>query len=209
VNEIFGGLGMNFVAQGVNLWLIFGPWKRPGVASMSGTELFPPHFWLSTTAGMRLSPVGMGLTAAVLLCTVWILSRTHLGLALKGVGNNPKAAFLHGLKPNLYTLIAMGLAGGCAGFAGAFQVTGVYHRLIPAISSNYGYLALLVVMLANYRISPAPAIAFFFICLNVGAIQLPMVLKLDSSLSGIMQGAFVLAALLVYGWRKKKSTLET
>lgn len=29
VNEIFAGLGLNFVAQGVILWLIFGPWKRP------------------------------------------------------------------------------------------------------------------------------------------------------------------------------------
>jgi ABC-type uncharacterized transport system permease subunit len=41
VNEIFAGLGLNFVAQGIILWLIFGPWKRPGVASMSGTEVFP------------------------------------------------------------------------------------------------------------------------------------------------------------------------
>lgn len=209
VNEIFGGLGMNFVAQGINLWLIFGPWKRPGVASMSGTELFPPHLWLSTIAGLRLSPVGLGLTVSVLLGTAWVLSRTRLGLALKGIGNNAKAAFLHGLKPNRYILIAMVLAGGCAGLAGTFQVVGVYHRLIPAISSNYGYLALLVVMLANYRIALAPAIAFFFVCLNVGAIQLPMVLKLDSSLSGIMQGAFVLAALLVYGWRRRKTILET
>ena len=38
VNEIFAGLGLNFVAQGIILWLIFGPWRRPGVASMSGTE---------------------------------------------------------------------------------------------------------------------------------------------------------------------------
>jgi len=35
VHEIFAGLGLNFVAQGIALWLIFGPWKRPGVASMS------------------------------------------------------------------------------------------------------------------------------------------------------------------------------
>ena len=43
VNEIFAGLGMNFVAQGIILWLVFGPWKRPGIASMSGTEVFPQH----------------------------------------------------------------------------------------------------------------------------------------------------------------------
>jgi simple sugar transport system permease protein len=146
---------------------------------------------------------------AVLFGSAWILSKTRLGLALKGIGNNPRAAYLHGLKPNRYIIIAMGLAGACAGLAGTFQVAGVYHRLIPAISSNYGYLALLVVMLANYRLSIAPAIAFFFVCLNVGGIQLPMMLQLDSSLSGIIQGTFVLAALLVYGWRRKNTTLET
>src|SRR5210317_1933114 len=30
VNEIFAGLGLNLVAQGIILWLIFGPWRRPG-----------------------------------------------------------------------------------------------------------------------------------------------------------------------------------
>lgn len=209
VNEIFGGLGLNFVAQGITLWLIFGPWKRPGVASMSGTELFPASLWLPSVASLRLSVVGLALTVAVLFGAGWVLSRTRLGLALKGIGNNARAAYLYGLKPNRYIIIAMGLAGGCAGLAGTFQVTGVYHRLIPAISSNYGYLALLVVMLANYRIWASPAIAFFFVCLNVGSIQLPMMLQLDSSLSGIIQGSLVLAALLVFGWRRGRQVTET
>src|SRR4030042_2507578 len=39
VNEIFGGLGLNFVATALTLWLIFGPWQGPGVGSMSGTEI--------------------------------------------------------------------------------------------------------------------------------------------------------------------------
>ncbi len=43
VNEIFGGLGLNFVATALTLWLIFGPWKRPGIGSMSGTEPFPDY----------------------------------------------------------------------------------------------------------------------------------------------------------------------
>ena len=57
VNEIFGGLGLNFVATALNLWLIFGPWKRPGIASMSGTEPFRQALWLSTVnAQSRLRP---------------------------------------------------------------------------------------------------------------------------------------------------------
>ncbi len=202
VNEIFGGLGLNFVAQGITLWLIFGPWKRPGVGSMSGTELFPESLWLPTFLSGRFSPVGLAVTVLALAVAAWVLNRTRLGLAFKGIGSNARAAYLHGLNPNTHFIIAMGMAGGCAGLAGSFQVAGVYHRLIPVISSNYGYLALLVVMLANYRISGSPWIAFFFACLNVGSIQLPIVLKLDSALSGIIQGALVLTTLLVYGLRK-------
>ncbi len=209
VNEIFAGLGLNFVALGITLWLIFGPWKRPGVASMSGTQPFDHSMWLPTIYSLRLSPVGIALAIGALLVTAWVLGRTRLGLALKGIGSNPRAAYLHGLKPSRYLLYAMGLAGGFAGLAGTFQVTGIYHRLIPAISSNYGYLALLVVMLANYRIWGTPAIALFFACLNVGSIQLPMMLQLDSSLSGIIQGTLVLATLLMHGWRKQQQRATT
>jgi ABC-type uncharacterized transport system permease subunit len=206
VNEIFAGLGLNFVAQGITLWLIFGPWKQPGIASMSGTQVFPASMWLPTLTLFRLSPVGLGLAIVALAAAGWVVTRTRLGLALKGVGNNPKASYLYGLKTGRYMLYAMAIAGGCAGLAGTFQVTGVYHRLIPAISSNYGYLALLVVMLANYRVWSTPGIAFFFACLNVGSIQLPMMLRVDSSLSGIIQGTLVLAVLMVHVWRTRRQT---
>ncbi|MEI6875141.1 MAG: ABC transporter permease, partial [Spirochaetota bacterium] len=60
VNEIFGGLGLNFVATALNLWLIFGPWKRPGVASMSGTVPFDPRLWLPTLSPeSRLAPASL------------------------------------------------------------------------------------------------------------------------------------------------------
>jgi simple sugar transport system permease protein len=79
----------------------------------------------------------------------------------------------------------------------------VYHRLIPAISSGYGYLALLVVLLSNFNVWVTPLVAFFFAALNVGSIQLPMALQLDSSLSGVIQGTLVLAALAVHALRTR------
>ncbi len=201
VNEIFSGLGFNFVSQGMILYLIFGPWKRPGTASMSGTEIFPVDLWLSTTHFLRISPVGLGLTLCGLLLTAALFRYTRLGLGLKAIGNNPDASILYGLSPGWYMVFALALAGGFAGLCGSIQVTGVYHRLIPAISSNYGYLGLLVVMLARYRIWPTPFIAFFFACLNVGSIQLPLQLRIDSSLGGVIQGAIVLSALAVYSFQ--------
>ena len=203
VNEIFAGLGLNFVAQGVILWLIFGPWRRPGVASMSGTEVFPPQLWLSQLASIRMSLPALAVVGIALILTALILRYTRIGLNLKAIGSNPFASYLFGLKPGRNMVLAMIFAGGFAGIAGSLQVAGIYHRLLPAISSNYGYLALLVAMLSNYSIRLAPLVAFFLACLNVGSIQLPMALQLDSSLSGVIQGALVLAALAVHAWRKR------
>jgi len=210
VHEIFAGLGLNFVAQGIALWLIFGPWKRPGVASMSGTEVFPPEFWLPYLASAQICLPGVALAFLSIISTAVILKFTRIGLNLKAIGSNRTAAYLFGLKPDRFMLLAMIFAGAFAGIAGSLQVTAVYHRLIPAISSNYGYLALLVVMLSNYNIAAVPAVAFFFACLNVGSIQLPMVLKIDSSLSGVIQGSLVLATLATQAWRlKRKRERET
>lgn len=204
VNEIFAGLGMNYVAQGVVLWLIFGPWKRPGVASMSGTELFPTELWLPNLSSLRISPVSLALPVIGVGLTAILLRYSKIGLNLRAIGSNPGAAYLFGLKPSRYMLLAMMFAGGFAGLAGSVQVAGVYHRLIPAISSNYGYLALLVVMLAGYNIWASVAVALFFAGVNVGSIQLPMMLRQDSSLAGVIQGALVLAALAAQYWRSRK-----
>jgi len=201
VNEIFAGLGLNFVAQGLILWLIFGPWKRPGVASMSGTETFATHLWLPSWSALRLSPPALIIVIVSIGVTAVILRYSRIGLNLRAIGNNPSAAYLFGLRPGMYMLVAMLFAGGFAGIAGSLQVSSVYHRLIPSISSNYGYLSLLVVMLCNYNIWLIPPVALFFACLNVGSIQLPMMLRLDSSLSGVIQGASVLALIAIHGWK--------
>jgi simple sugar transport system permease protein len=203
VNEIFGGLGLNFVGVALNVWLIFGPWGRPGVASMSGTEPFPDFLSLPALAGLRLSPWAVLLAVGGFTLVFFLLQGTYFGLRLRAVGKNPRAAFLLGIPTVRYMLLAFAVCGGLGGAAGAVQVTAVYHRLIPAISSGYGYLGLMVAMLVNYQPLWMPVVAFFFAALNIGSIQLPIVLKLDSSLAGVLQGALVLFVLAVEGLRQR------
>ena len=201
VHEIFSGLGLNFVALGVTLWLIFGPWKRPGVASMSGTEPLDVSLWLPRLGSLSVSWVGLGLALAGLVVVSVLLHKTRWGLKLRAVGENPKAATLFALGPRRRLLQAFMLCGGLAGLAGATQVLSVYHRLLPSISSNYGYTGLLVGMMASYRLGLVPFICLFFAVLNVGSIQLPLQMGLDSSLSGVIQGVMVLSVFIVQGLR--------
>jgi simple sugar transport system permease protein len=204
VNEIFGGLGLNFVASALNLWLIFGPWKRPGVASMSGTVPFARTLWLPTlTAQSRLSPSALVIAILAIVLVYVLLKGTHFGLRLKAVGKNANAAYLLGVPTWQHMMFSFALCGVFAGLAGTVQVTSVYHRLIPSISSGYGYLGLMVAMLAGYNAVLAAPVALFFSALNVGSIQLPIVLRQDSSLAGVLQGTLVLFVLLAQGLRQR------
>lgn len=203
VSEIFAGLGLNFIATALTLWLIFGPWKRPGVASMSGTAPFDKSIWLPTLQGYRLSPWSLLLALISVLVVFFLLKNTIVGLRLKAVGKNPKAAVQMGISTSKYMLLAFVLCGVFAGLTGAVQVLGVYHRLIPSISSGYGFLGLLVAMLVNYQIIWAAPVALLFAALNIGGIQLPIMMKLDSTLSGVMQSALVFFFLLMDGMRKR------
>lgn len=203
VNEIFGGLGLNFVATALTLWLIFGPWKRPGTGSMSGTQPFPENLWLPQLSNYDLSLWALGLAIIAIIVVFLLLQGTYFGLRLKAVGKNYRAAFLLGIPTWQHMMISFVLCGFMAGAAGAIQVTAVYHRLIPSISSGYGYLGLLVAMLVNYQALWAAPVALFYAALNIGSIQLPIVLKLDSSLSGVLQGMLVLFVLIVEGVRQR------
>lgn len=203
VNEIFGGLGLNFVATALTIYLVFGPWKRPGTGSMSGTQPFGSSLWLPTLPGTDLSLWSLGISILAVILVYFLLRGTHFGLRLKAVGKNPKAAFLLGVPTWQYSISSFLVCGALAGLAGAIQVTGVYHRLLPNISSGYGFLGLLVAMLINYQAIWTAPVALFFAALNIGSIQLQIVYKLASSFAGVLQGILVLMVLLGEGARQR------
>lgn len=203
VNEIFGGLGLNFIATALNIGLIFGAWSRPGVASMSGTEPFPEIYWLPTFQSFRFSWYSIVITIIGLVVIYFLLQGTHFGLRLKAVGKGIKSAFRLGIPTWQHMMLSFLVCGLFAGIAGALQVVAVYHRLIPAISSGYGFMGLMIAMLISYQAIWVAPIALFFAALNIGGIQLPIVMKLDSSLTGVLQGSLVLFILLMQGVKQR------
>ncbi len=205
INEIFAGLGLNFVAQGWALYLIFGPWKREGIASMSGTQLFDESLWLPTWGRTEVSPLALGLALIGLVITIGVMGGTYYGLQLRAVGRNPQAALILGIPAIQRLLSAFAICGLSAGIAGALQVVGVFHRLIPNISSNLGFLGLLVVMLIGFEPVWILPVAFFFSALNIGSLQLPLALQVESSLAGVIQGTLVLFTLLAQGIARRRS----
>jgi simple sugar transport system permease protein len=202
VNEIFGGLGLNFVAKTAAIWLIFGPWKRPGVASSSGTEWIDIKYRLANIPGTNLNLVILIIAVVIAIVTAVLLKGTHFGLKLKAIGKNAKAAYLLGIPTTRYFLLAFGMCGLFAGITGAILVTSKQYSLIPDAGFGYGFLGLLVAMLVNYHPIWSSIVAIFFAALTIGNTQLQY-MGLSTYFAGVLQGILVLFVVLVDGLRKR------
>jgi len=212
VNEIFGGLGLYFVALGLTTYLVIGPWAREGVASTSGTDLFEREVWFPRFsyegAPLDISWLSLLLAVAAIVGVYFLMRGTMFGLRLKAIGNSMPSSARLGVPSNRYMLGAFAVAGGLAGLAGVTQAMAFHHKLVPSVSGGFGFLGILVVLLAAFRAAPVAPLALFFAALSVGASQLELRLELDSSVGGVIQGFLVLFVLLATGWQRRRAELR-
>ncbi len=210
VNEIFGGLGLNFIASSLIVYLVLGPWKRPGIGSTSGTQPFPPSLWLPALPNFGVSPIEviLGLLAIALVAVA--LRGTYFGLRLKAIGKNLRSSYVMGISTGQHMLLAFAICGALAGLAGWILIVGASarHNLFPLISSGYGFLAILVVLLGNLSAVWSLPISFVFAAVSMGSLQLSLQRQLDSSLGGVIQGLLVLSILIMQGIQSRLARRE-
>ena len=197
VHEIFAGLALDFVMAGLVVYLVIGPWKREGIASTSGTDIFPVESWLPlfTSYDFPLIPIVLSLFAFIIVLIV--LKKTIFGLRLRSFGINPLAGLKYNISEQKYIFYSFAFSGGLGGLAGVVLASGIYHKLVPSISGGYGFLSILIVLLAARNPSIVLLVSFIFGALLVGGSQLQLKLGLHSSLSGIIQASFVLVWLII------------
>lgn len=194
VNEIFGGLGLDFLAAGLATYLVIGPWSRQGTASTGGTDIFREEAWLPATSmfGSAMPILAVLLAVLATIAVYYLLRGTSFGLKLKAVGRSPRSAYLLGIPNDRYILYAFAIGGGLAGIAGTVQATGFQHKLVPAVSGGYGFLAILVALLAGFSAKWIIPISLFFMAVATGSTTLELRLELDSAFGGVLQGVIVL-----------------
>jgi simple sugar transport system permease protein len=204
VNEIFGGVALNFVAQNVLISLLNGPWK---VGTYSSTAPFEAPALLPSLPGTRLSVLAIVLSLAAYAFVFVIVRGTHWGLQLKAMGRNEKSALLLGVRTKRNIMLAMVACGALGGLVGAIQALFVRGRLIPDISGGVGFLGILLALLVDLRAAWLPVVALLLALVPVGGLKLSMALddslQLDTSLGNVFQSALVLAVLLGNGVRAR------
>ena len=92
---------------------------------------------------------GFWLMIAAVWLTDWFLTRTTLGFELRTVGANQNAAKYAGMSVPRNVVLAMALSGMLAGLAGAIEISGVEHEVLPRFFAGVGFDAIAVALLAR------------------------------------------------------------
>jgi simple sugar transport system permease protein len=145
VSELITTLLLNFVGILLIYYVATGPWLDPSGFSFAATKRLThdvPAFW---------GDVHWGLPIAVLLTLIVgaALNFTRWGYEVRIAGSNPSAARYAAIPFRRHLIVVMLMSGAIAGLAGMLEVAGTAHRLQGGISNNFGYIGIMVAVLAR------------------------------------------------------------
>ncbi len=148
-------------------------------------------------AGTRLT---LGFFIALLAAAAlwWMLERTTLGFRIRAVGLNPHAAATAGMSVSRTTIIAMAIAGGLGGLAGAQAsltptlLTGFPTQLSLGIVGTVGFDAITVALLGRSRPLGVVLAGLLFGALKAGGLTMAVQAKTPNDLTSLIQALIVL-----------------
>jgi ABC-type uncharacterized transport system permease subunit len=210
-NQLVVGIGFNIFALGATTFLyreIFGGLSREVIPSFGVIEvpLLSRIPFLGPALFMQSGLVYLAF--ALVALTWWMVAKTPFGLAVRAVGENPRAADQAGLDVARIRFLAVLYTGGCAGLAGVFLSASI-STFTEGMTNGAGYLAVTAVILGGWRsggvlgacllFGAATALQFLLPALGVpiptaGLVMLPYVLALIA-VSGVIQRSRPPAAL--------------
>ncbi|MFZ5526997.1 MAG: ABC transporter permease [Pseudomonadota bacterium] len=196
VDEVVTTLLMNFIALLLVSMLLDGAMKDPLAMGWPQSVALWPEVEFGRL--LERSRVHMGLVGAVLLAVLlWVIDRyTTLGLGLRAVGANARAAAFAGLPVGRLTVLTALMSGALAGLAGVGEVAGRTSYLTLDMSPGYGYSGIVIAMLAGLHPLGVVAAAVFVASVLVGADAMSRTLGVPTYLADVMVALALLSMLV-------------
>jgi ABC-type uncharacterized transport system permease subunit len=159
-NEIITTIMLNFIALGVGLFLLNGPFQGEGIQEARTDSLpsyveFPQLFFSSGS----FSLVGLAVALLTVVAMSYLLTQTRVGYDMVTSGKQEAAAIYSGVRARRTIVVTMTLSGMIAGLAGAvFGVMVLSGFVNPNGINTYGFDAIAVSLLAaNNPLGVVPA----------------------------------------------------
>ncbi len=139
----------------------------------------------------------LGIIVAILcVFVVWFLmDKTTIGYELKAVGANARASACSGISVMKNIVFSAFLSGGLSALAGGIEVLAIQKKLLEGISSNCGYTAVLIALIACNHPLAVLLVALLYASLQVGASSMQRQLGIPSAIVNILIGVVVILIL--------------
>jgi len=201
-NQLVVGIGFNILALGATTFLyreIFGPLSRDTIPGFGKVHLG----WLSDIPVLGpalLQQTGLTYVAFALVIATWaLLKYTSFGLAVRAVGDDPRAADQAGINVIRTRYLGVLYAGALAGLGGAFMSVADSNTFTEGMTKGAGYLAITAVIFGGW--SPWKTLGACLLFGFATALQfLVPAMKLDVPVAVLLMLPYVLALFAVAGF---------
>jgi len=170
------GMALNLFASGIALFLFRAIYQEVGTESKPIINPFPE---ITIPILSRIPFIGEVLfsqrlltyLALLMVPVIWFfLYRTHHGLIIRSIGENPRAADMKGLNVAGYQYAAVIFGGMMAGLGGAFITLASTGLFVQDITAGRGWLAIVIVIAGNWK--PARILLASLLFAFLDAVQL-------------------------------------
>lgn len=157
--------------------------------------------------------LGFVIAVGAVIFLHWFLFRSSTGFEFRAVGSNQQAGTYAGMNVGLLITLAMAIAGGLAGIAGANQVMGLPpFKATPALPGSVGFDAITVALLGRSNPLGVMWAALLFGALIAGGREMQGAAQVPLDLVVVLQALIVIfvaaPALIRALWRVKAAEEE-
>ena len=204
ISEIIVTIMLNYIAINF-LGIAVRTFLMDPAGSVPQSAKFDPSVLLPQIVERTRLHAGFIIAIAAVIIVWFVLEKTTIGYEIKVVGFNKRAATCNGISVMKNIVISAFLSGGLAGLAGVVELLAIQKKLIEGMSSNCGYTAVLIALMASNHPIGVIIASVVMAAMQVGASSMQRQMGVPSAIVDILIGLVVLLILAKGVIRSKKA----
>ena len=193
-HEVITTIMFNFIAIFLAQWLLTIPLFQEEGRNNPVSEALAPTARLPQLFGSQYRvTIGFLIAVGVVFALHWLLFRSSVGYEFRVMGLNPEAGRYAGMSVGFLVTLAMALAGGLAGIAGANQVMGLNPwKATTALPGSIGFDAITVALLGRSHPIGVLWASLLFGALKAGGREMQGAAQIPLDLVVVLQALIVI-----------------